>query len=348
MFHANPALTGAVEAALPEAPVLRWKFSTGGPAASSPVAADGRVFFGDADGKVYALDLATGEKLWEHPTGKSEIAAPPLAIDGGLYVGAKDGVVYALDARTGAERWTFKTGDEIGAGLNFCRSARGDRLWILVCSHDQKVYCLDAATGRSVWTFDTGNYLLGGAAVDNGQAVFSGCDSILHVLSTADGTETGKIATDAFVVSSPALAGGRAYIANNNGKLLCIDLAAGKVLWEYAPEGGGSCYASPAVGTDAVVFGSRDRQVHCVDRAGGAVRWTFATRGDVDASPVIAGDKVVACSGDGRVYLLGLADGRLLWSYEIGPAVKTSPAVASGLVLVGGDDGVVYAFGMEP
>ena len=89
---------------------------------------DGRVFRGTGDGRVIALDAATGKLLW-----KTEVAAPrlaestaaaPLAWGGTVYMGvagSESGVrgrVVALDAQTGRELWRFHTipmGKEIGA-----------------------------------------------------------------------------------------------------------------------------------------------------------------------------------------------------------------------------------------
>ena len=43
---------------------LSWTFKAGGPVESSPAIADGRVFIGSDDSYVYALDFATGKKIW--------------------------------------------------------------------------------------------------------------------------------------------------------------------------------------------------------------------------------------------------------------------------------------------
>jgi len=89
---------------------------------------DGRVFRGTGDGRLMALDAASGKVLW-----KSVIAAPrlgegtsaaPLAWAGVVYMpiaGSEVGVrgrVMAFDAQTGRELWRFYTipmGNEVGA-----------------------------------------------------------------------------------------------------------------------------------------------------------------------------------------------------------------------------------------
>ena len=105
----------------------RWKFATGGERRfeakglhgmqpknqtfadpfdmflSSPVVADGVVYFGSGDGNVYALDAAPGDLRWKFRTGDVVHASPAYA-DGVVYVGSWDSYFYALDARTGTEK----------------------------------------------------------------------------------------------------------------------------------------------------------------------------------------------------------------------------------------------------
>ena len=64
---------------------------------------------------------------------------------------------------------------------------------MLVGSYDFKLHCVDAATGRSNWVYETGNYINGSPAVANGQAVFGGCDGLLHVISLADGKQVKEV-----------------------------------------------------------------------------------------------------------------------------------------------------------
>ena len=64
-------------------------FAAEGAIVSSPVIADGRVFVGSDDGNLYAVDFATGAKLWSFAT-EDIIEAPPLLLAGTVYVGSSD------------------------------------------------------------------------------------------------------------------------------------------------------------------------------------------------------------------------------------------------------------------
>ena len=89
---------------------------------------DGRVFRGTGDGRLLALDAATGKVLWTDIIGVPRLGenavAAPLAANGVVYMGIAGselgvrGRVLAFDAVTGRELWRFNTvpvGNEPGA-----------------------------------------------------------------------------------------------------------------------------------------------------------------------------------------------------------------------------------------
>lgn len=78
---------------------------------------DGRLFRGSNDGRLYALDAATGEELWNVPIGDPETGetfpAAPVAWNGRVYIGNAGGDYFgvtgrmmAFDAATGGRLWS--------------------------------------------------------------------------------------------------------------------------------------------------------------------------------------------------------------------------------------------------
>src|SRR6185503_12013412 len=61
-FRGDAALTGVATDALPAAPALAWTFEAGEEVQSTPAIAGGTVYVGSKDGRLYALDLATGKQ----------------------------------------------------------------------------------------------------------------------------------------------------------------------------------------------------------------------------------------------------------------------------------------------
>ena len=56
---------------------------------------DDRVFIGSRDGRLYELDLETGEKRWEYETG-GQLNASPAVAEGKLVIASDEGVVYCF------------------------------------------------------------------------------------------------------------------------------------------------------------------------------------------------------------------------------------------------------------
>jgi len=78
---------------------------------SSPVVANGVVYFGSGDGNLYALESDTCDLRWKFKTGDVVHASPALA-DGVLFFGSWDSYFYAVDAATGKEKWRFHGGED--------------------------------------------------------------------------------------------------------------------------------------------------------------------------------------------------------------------------------------------
>jgi len=89
-----------------------WDYTTGSEVYSSPAVADGKVYVGSWDDKVYCLNAATGAWIWDYTTGDIVYSSPAVA-DGKVYVGSWDSKVYCLNAATGAWVWDYTTGNYV-------------------------------------------------------------------------------------------------------------------------------------------------------------------------------------------------------------------------------------------
>ncbi|MBP1996973.1 outer membrane protein assembly factor BamB family protein [Paenibacillus eucommiae] len=134
--------------------VERWAFETGGKInSSSPaVSADGTVYVGSTDGKLYAVDKK-GKKKWEFPTEAAVYSSPAISADGTVYVGS--GVnLYAITP-DGKLKWTFEAG-----GAIYSTVAIGEDGTVYVECEDGKLYALKP-DGTKKWEFVTGGGMSG-------------------------------------------------------------------------------------------------------------------------------------------------------------------------------------------
>ena len=110
-----------------------------------PAVANGVVYFGSADYKLYALDAFTGTKLWSYTTGFLVYSSPAVA-NGVVYVGSSDRKLYALGARTGALLWTYTTGQSDYGIQSSPTVADGN---VYVGAFDGKVYAFGLERANS-------------------------------------------------------------------------------------------------------------------------------------------------------------------------------------------------------
>ena len=339
-FHNGPTHEGYNTAETTLSPsnvanlVVAWTGATGLNITSSPAVANGVVYVGSWDGKLYAyaVGCASGggscTPLWTGATSTYIFSSSPAVAGGVVYVGSWDGKLYA-----------FAVGCASGGGA---------------CT--------------PLWTGATGSYIDSSPAVANGVTYVGSDDGNLYAFDAAGVTGcsgTPKTcsplwtgATGNAVNSSPAVANGVVYVGSDDGNLYAFD-AAGVIhcrgisgarsctpLWTGAT--GNAVQSSPAVANGVVYAGSLDGKLYAFDAAGvtdcsgtSAARsctplWTGATGYYITSSPAVANGVVYVSSGeseeDGKLYAfaVGCASGggscMPLWTGATNGYIDSSPA----------------------
>jgi outer membrane protein assembly factor BamB len=172
-----------------------WTYETEGPITGSPVAAEGKVYFGSYDKHIYCIDAKTGSFIWKFPTGY-RVASTPTIVGDTVYTGADDGYIYAIDADAGTEVWKRYAGglqeDTLLSSMVQKRSSPivvDDMLY--VGAMDGNLYCLDIADGSVEWTYavsDTASSLCGSPIVAEDVVYIASGDGRLYALDAVAGT----------------------------------------------------------------------------------------------------------------------------------------------------------------
>src|SRR6266511_1527156 len=157
MFHysANHIGVNPIDTAINRTNVgrltVKWKTLTGDKVISSPAIADGRVFVGSDDRKVYALDAATGAVLWTVSTGRM-VRSGPAYENGTVYVGTKTGAtLYAINETSGAVKWTSHP-----SYANSWSSPAVSGGVVYMGWDDNKLYAINASNGSTKWSTTLG------------------------------------------------------------------------------------------------------------------------------------------------------------------------------------------------
>ncbi|KRB80953.1 alcohol dehydrogenase [Sphingomonas sp. Root710] len=151
-------------------PAWSFDFDTTRGQESEPLVVDGVMYVTTAWSKVFALDAATGRKLWSYDPEVPGEAAVYTCCDvvnrgaayfaGKIYVGTIDARLIALDAKTGKPVWTVRTA-EPGTSYSITGAPRVMRGKVVIGNGGAEfsargyVTAYDAMSGKLVWRFYT-------------------------------------------------------------------------------------------------------------------------------------------------------------------------------------------------
>lgn len=115
---------------------LLWTYLLGrGSFVSSPAVLDNALYASASNGTLVALDVNTGEKLWDYTLAAQTRADPTVAGDT-VYVGDAEGVIHAVNRKSGEGLWTLATQGAITTRPVIA----GDTLY--VASRDGSLYAI--------------------------------------------------------------------------------------------------------------------------------------------------------------------------------------------------------------
>ena len=147
LFRGDPGSTGVARSTLPAELELLWKFPVkGGGFDATPAVVGGRVYIGDMDGKLYALDLATGKALWRSSSALVSSPRPPSGTDC-CTSATSTGKLHCLKAADGKRSGASTAEAEIDSSANFFQDK------VLFGSQDATLYCLNAKSGELAWKY---------------------------------------------------------------------------------------------------------------------------------------------------------------------------------------------------
>jgi outer membrane protein assembly factor BamB len=149
----------------------------------------GRIYAGNADGRMYSFDQQTGDLAWSHSTGNYVYAAAVTArtpdTQPTIYFGSYDGSFYALDARNGNERWSQH---DLGS-ISGAASLIGDTVYVADLRHTS-TYGFNAANGHRVFEYSDGAY---NPVISNGKDLFLTGYKTIYALSPGQGNAVNGI-----------------------------------------------------------------------------------------------------------------------------------------------------------
>ncbi len=205
----------------------------------APPVSDGRVVVVHVnDGRIFALDGATGERLWVYESSVPALSlrgtSTPLIDSRRLIVGLANGKVLALSLKDGKVIWEATVAVPQGRSeLERIVDVDGDPLLrdgvIYAAAYHGRVVALSAATGRVLWSRDISTAHT--MALDAGHLYVSDEDGTLWALEPRGGAVLWKQdALQGRGLTAPALDGEIPVVGDNSGYLHWLSPRDGSVL----------------------------------------------------------------------------------------------------------------------
>lgn len=209
----------------------RWSYDSQIPrlslrGTSAPIVAADLTLAGFANGKLVAVENASGRPVWEQrislAEGRSElerivdIDGKPLVYNRIVYVGSYQGRLVALNPGNGQVVWS--------QDLSTYRGLAGGFGNVYAISDEDHVHAFDARNSASVWSQDGLQYRrLTTPVVLGNSLVTADADGYLHVLSQVDGHFTARHRVSSSGVQSDLLVRDDVlYVLSNDGRLTAL------------------------------------------------------------------------------------------------------------------------------
>lgn len=315
----------------------KWAFATGDAIQSSAaVGADGTLYFGSMNHKVYAVN-PDGSQKWAYLTQGSVMSSPTMGADGTIYVGSNDHYLYALNP-DGSLQWKYEAGGALQSSpaIDFDGN-------IIIGSMDQYLYSIDK-NGTPNWKMSTEGEILSSPSVGNDGRIYVGSrDQKLYAFDP-NGVLLWTVETKGDIESSPVIGDdGTIYIGSFDDTLYAID-PNGSIKWTFAADDWFK--STPAIGADGTIYvGSFDHYLYAIDSEGHE-KWRFDAQGRIQSSALVDGQGTIYIgTHDGMLYGIN-PDGTLATQIELNEEIQSSPAMSSnGTLYVGTSEGNFYAIG---
>lgn len=316
----------------------------------TPAVVDGKLYFGDLDGRMFVLDTDDGEVTVEDQIGPTPLdGVCPLVENGTIFTN-----LYQLDARNADSlelRW--KSDDDCmidGATIAIAGESlfagvirrTGEKIYVgqndsdlpsHVAESEPLLRAIDTATGIVQWETAIDGLPRGAAVVDG----------TVFVSTSGSNPQGNRYTTIKPCSDEQPVPDEKPTDYSEFGTVHAVDADTGHEQWSTRFTE--PARSMPAVDGEYVCFGTQGGSLVALDAHTGELEWQHPINEDssVLSSPTIANDVVYVGSDDDHLLALDLESGEELWRFETEAAIDANPSVVDGVVYVADNYGNVYA-----
>jgi outer membrane protein assembly factor BamB len=270
---------------------VKWQRKIAALNASSPTYDRGSLYVVNlVPGQILKLSAKNGHTIWRH-TLPGRAESSPLVVGNNVYFGDEDGELYDVNAKNGGVKWTATLAGAVKAAPAY------DHGILFVGDYGGEMSAVNSHTGKIKW-----------------QAGSQGLSF----------SRTGQF------YSTPAVAFGRVYVGNNDGRVYSFDEQNGTLAWSHST--GSYVYSGPTVANTpqtppSVYVGSYDGNVYALDAKTGTTRWSQPIGPVIGSLSAIGNIVYVATFSGTTTYGFSMRNGHQVWKYDTGAYM---PVISDG------------------
>ncbi|MDR1365598.1 MAG: PQQ-binding-like beta-propeller repeat protein [Holosporales bacterium] len=256
--------------------------------------------------EAFALEAETGKIIWRKQL-NSPARGALLVYNGFVYVLSMDSKVEALSAASGDYAWSHTGISESIAlmGGGGCAAARD---MVIVPYASGEVFALHCGNGGQAWSQIVSHF-----------------------------SPDKMITSLAHIKALPVIDGNQVYIASNSGKVVSLNLANGRQLWEQSISG---ATQTPALSLNSFFIITNENDLVCLSKTTGAPRWITSLPRAVKKTPIfwygplLAGGKLILAGSNGVILFISPVNGQRISSMSCGAGISIPPIVANGKLYI--------------
>lgn len=336
---------------------------------ASPIVAYQVVFTIDAEAKVRAFRLDSGDEIWDRrlkPLNKEEKnvsmkGAGIAEFDKKIYATTGFGSVFALDMQTGKHIWRFDN----EAPIRIAPTVADGKVFVQTIENN--LIALSAYTGKELWRFKASTEnttLVGGAApaYDPAQDVVIAAFSTgeIRAFKASTGStlwgdllvshkRTNTLANINGIKANPVIDGEMVYAVGHNNIMTAIDLRTGNRVWEK--EIGG--LNQPWIAGKYLYVLSNDFTLVAMEKETGKIIWNTTVPVSINENdraglfargPILTNNRLIVSTSNGYVFSISPYDGKIIGYITLSDGVEISPIVADDITIFTTNDADIVAY----
>ncbi|MBS1661940.1 MAG: PQQ-binding-like beta-propeller repeat protein, partial [Bacteroidetes bacterium] len=162
--------------------------------------------------------------------------------------------------------WEYQAQSDMGTG----NALQGKT--VVGTDTDGWIFALSRDKGKKIWAYRTGGKVYSTPAVAGDRVIAASTDKYIYCIKA--GKLVWKYETQKPVVAAPVIDGGRVYIGSSDGHFRALELATGKLLWDFA-EVQGFVVDKPLIYDGKVYFGCWGHDLYALDKTTGHLVWKW-------------------------------------------------------------------------